>query len=94
MTYDEFNDALPDDVRTGEQIHEILDLFSELDIEEVNRVSAGGNFGWDAKEGSFEHIPGGGVRLDRRRGHEEPGAAEEGRGVPGEQEHRGGQQKR
>ncbi len=37
----------------------------DLDIEEVNRVVAGGNFGWDAKEGSFAHIAGGGVRHER-----------------------------
>ena len=36
LTYDEFNDALPDDICSGEQIREILDLFAELDIEVVD----------------------------------------------------------
>ncbi|GJM22820.1 MAG: hypothetical protein DHS20C15_27350 [Planctomycetota bacterium] len=36
----------------------------EGDIEEVNLVPAGGNYGWSAKEGSFAYLPGVGVTDD------------------------------
>ena len=36
LTYEEFNDALPEEVVSGDQIDEMLELFSELDIEIVD----------------------------------------------------------
>ncbi|OIP39206.1 MAG: RNA polymerase sigma factor RpoD [Deltaproteobacteria bacterium CG2_30_63_29] len=40
LTYEEFNDALPDDAVSGDQIDEMLDLFAELDIEIVDSPSS------------------------------------------------------